>query len=95
MKRAVRYSCCECGRPVPIRLVRDGETFVPSVGRCPLHPEAKRYGAAFARKWFEAMRAAVGMPSLGEVIGAMREARSPYRWPNAADILLALKGGAS
>lgn len=59
-----RFFCCECGRAVPLRVqvhrtAAGGVVTEKSVGRCRLHPDAKRYSSAWAARQWAAVRAAV------------------------------------
>lgn len=86
----MKYFCCECGRPVPQKLHGGNWT----VGRCGLHPAAKRYSESFARGWFRRMGDVCG-GELAAQIAALRDCRRPYLPPALSELLRGVKGGAS
>ena len=98
----MKYFCCACGRPVPLRQQADGKWVAC---RCRFHPDAKRYSESWAHRMFRAAKDACGA-TLGELIGERREQRRPYAGRYISDVMWpvivrinrarrAVKGGAS
>lgn len=64
------------------------------VGRCRTHPDAKRFSDAFARRAFERIRTAAGMPTLADEMADVRERRAPYVRPGVESLLAGILSAA-